>query len=214
MTPGQAEGLANGAAPGPCPEPSANGCVTSTDSVTVVSVTDADDSRPNPEPPAPDCVETAWRMHATLIDWTGRVDNKASFALAIESAVLLAVVGLAGEGRRLSAVDGWAAVWLWCGVLLLVGSVLSAAAAVRPALTARGATPDGPRDFIYFGHLKHWDPGALEEALREREILPILARQCVAMAQITWLKHRLLQTSLWAAVVGTALLALAALLNG
>ena len=36
-----------------------------------------------------DATDTAWRIHGALVDWTGKVDTKASFALTIESDVLM-----------------------------------------------------------------------------------------------------------------------------
>ncbi len=54
----------------------------------------------------------------------------------------------------------------------------------------------------------------MKAALVEKDLLPVLTRQIVAMSEVAWLKHRLLQASMTGAVVGTALVAIAGLLNG
>lgn len=42
-------------------------------------------------------LETAWRIHAGLGEWTSKVDAKASFALALESAGVATVIALSDE---------------------------------------------------------------------------------------------------------------------
>jgi hypothetical protein len=159
--------------------------------------------------------ETAWRIHAAVADWTGKVDTKASFALAIESAIMLALVELSGEGRRLSGLSGsWTLASFWAGVLVLTASLLCVAWVVRPRLRTGHLFQERHENFVYFGHLRYWDVDRLVEALRNDDVLPMLSRQLVRMSRIAWEKHRLLQLSMTGTVLGVALVASAAALNG
>jgi hypothetical protein len=162
-----------------------------------------------------DPVDLAWRIHAAQVDWTGKVDSKASFALAIESGLLLTILNLAGAGRRLSDIKGVVPNLLfWSGIGLLVLSLLCVAWVVRPRLRARELHVNGEKDFIYFGHAKQWDPEDLRKALAQRDVVAMLSRQIVRMAKIAWLKHRLLQLSMTGTTAGGALVALAAIVHG
>src|SRR3712207_62647 len=49
-----------------------------------------------------DPVDTAWRIHGAIADWTGKVDTKASFVLTIESALLVKP-----RVRRRDMADEW-----------------------------------------------------------------------------------------------------------
>lgn len=162
----------------------------------------------------PDPVETAWRVHSAQVDWTGKVDSKASFALAIQSAVIGGIIGLAGDDRRLANLEGfWPTSLFWAGILLLVLSLIAVSFVVRPRLRSRKVASEAPDNFIFFGHLRTWNAEALEKALLEKDVLPVLSRQIIAMSQVAWMKHRLLQVSMSGGVIGTALVALAAWLN-
>lgn len=159
--------------------------------------------------------DTAWRIHGALVDWTGKVDTKASFALAIETALMAGVVALTGDGRRLSHLDGfWTKAPFVLGVLALIAGLLSVAWVVRPRLRSKSVEVEAPSNFIFFGHAKHWEPAELAEALGTVDILPMLSRQIVAMSKIAWLKHRMLQHSMTLATIGSALVGVAAWLNG
>ena len=154
--------------------------------------------------------ETAWRIQAAVADLTAKADSKASFALAMQSTAL-AVVGLiAGSQRAAGDLDsGVTRLLLWCGVSIMVGGASCAAWAISPNLRKerRGAERDD--DFLYFGHVRHLEPAALEEILRDKDPLPPLSRQLVVMSEIAWTKHRRVQWSLILAVAGCAAIALA-----
>jgi hypothetical protein len=161
-------------------------------------------------------VETAWKIHAAVADWTGKVDSKASFVLAIETGVLAGIVQLAGGGHRLSSITGRLANgFFWVGVSLLVLGLLYAVGTVRPQLRG-GPTlmSEAPRNFLYFGHLQHWDASTLETEMSRLDTLPMLTRQLVNMSNIAYSKHRRLQRSINCLVVGTSFVGIAALLNG
>lgn len=159
--------------------------------------------------------ENAWKIHQALTEWTGKVDAKASFALAAESAILAGVVTLAGDGRRLSNLqDVPEQLLFWAGLTSLVLAVILVVAVVTPQLRKQRLAHEWPANYIYFGHLKHWDSDQLASHLRTDDILPVLARQLTAMSAIAWTKHRRLQVSLALATLGSALVGTAALITG
>ncbi|MGK5640670.1 Pycsar system effector family protein [Streptomyces sp. URMC 126] len=146
--------------------------------------------------------DTAWRLHSALSDWTGKADVKASFALTVQSAVLLVLGLTAGVGRGFGRTGGLATALLWAGVAALVAGLACAVLAVAPTLRADVPGPAEER-FVYFGHLRHWEPGALEYRLREADPLPALSRELVVMSRIAWRKHVYVRWSLVCAAVGT-----------
>jgi hypothetical protein len=155
-----------------------------------------------------DAVGTAWQLHASLSDWTGKIDSKASFALSLESAALAGVAALAGPGHRFGRLSGfWAVGGFWLGVVLLGVAAIIAVAVVVPR--GRGDREEGPPtrdDFIFYGHLRHWTPEELAAQLAEADVLAALSRQLVVSSKIAWTKHRRVQQSLILAVAGAALL--------
>ncbi|MEW2304452.1 Pycsar system effector family protein [Streptomyces sp. NPDC006655] len=154
--------------------------------------------------------ETAWRIQAAVADLTAKADSKASIALTMQS-TSLAVLGLLASSQR-SADDldsGASRLLLWCGVLLMVGGACCAAWAISPNLRKERRGPERDDDFLYFGHVRHLEPAALEEILRDKDPLPPLARQLVVMSEIAWIKHRRVQWSLMLAVAGCTAFALA-----
>ena len=160
-------------------------------------------------------IEQAWRIHGALADWTGKVDAKASFALAGESAVIATIIALSDAGRRLSDLSGWVEhVLYWAGLALLVAAATVVISVVTPQLRADKTAAEWPENFIFFGHLRHWDSVQLASALENNDVLPVLSRQLVAMSAIAWKKHRRLQLSLSLSVLGTAFVGVAALLTG
>lgn len=158
-----------------------------------------------------DAIESAWRVHAAIVDWTGKVDSKASFALAIESALLAGVVALAGDGRRLSDLSGACEKgFFWVGVACLIAAVMAAVFVVRPRLRQTSLKAEAPDNFIFFGHLRHWDAADLATELPKRDMLPVLTRQLVRMSEIAWEKHIAMQWSVLLAFIGSVLVGIAA----
>jgi hypothetical protein len=159
-----------------------------------------------------DVIDNAWKVHAAQVDWTGKVDAKASFAFGLESAAIVAVVALSAKGRIFGDLSDPAAAWLY-GIglaLILVGAVF-AVTAVIPRLKSDDVKRKAPDNYIYFGHAQHWEPEDLDVALRERDILPVISRQIVVMADIAWEKHRWVQLSMFAGCSGGVSTVLAAL---
>ena len=159
-----------------------------------------------------DAIDTAWRIHDANLDWTGKAETKASFALAIESALLAGVLALTSTGERLAHLAGnWVLFFFWLGLTLIGLSLLGAGVAVFPRLEKANARKLAAQsNFIYFGHVRLLEPGELEAKLRGSEMLPVLSRQLVTTANIAWRKHRSLQFS-FACVFPGAMCILAAI---
>lgn len=161
-----------------------------------------------------DPVESAWRIHLAGVDWTGKVDAKASFVLAAESAAALAVLNLSGSGRRLADLDGWPAVTAyWVGVAALVSALLFVVAVVRPQLRASAMGNEASQNFIFFGHARSWKSDEIESALSSRNLLPQISRQIVAISDIAWRKHIRLKWSINFALAAIVAFSAAAILN-
>lgn len=154
-----------------------------------------------------DGLEFAWRVHAALDSWTGKVDTKASIALAIESAVFGFVVTLSGKNGRLTSLNGSRLDWYRVGLGFLLFSILASLAVVLPQLNRWKSCRNWRGNMVYFGHLRHWDPKKLAKALvQDQPYEEQLARQLVAMSKIAWRKHSWLQWSLCSLVIGSACL--------
>lgn len=158
--------------------------------------------------------EFAWKVHTALDSWTGKVDTKASIALAIESAVFGFVVSLSKAGERFSSLKSTPKAWYDIGVVLLLGAIFWALLVVLPQLNRRQSRKNWRAGIIYFGHLRHWDPEDLERELKRAEAYESqLAAQLVAMSKIAWKKHARLQWSVLCFVLSAAALVLASLLR-
>ena len=68
-------------------------------------------------------LDTAWKIHAAVVDWTGKVDSKASFASAIESGLMVGIIAATRDDGPLAHRDTTWERWLfWLGVAVLGGS--------------------------------------------------------------------------------------------
>ncbi|MDO5878312.1 DUF5706 domain-containing protein (plasmid) [Paenarthrobacter sp. SD-1] len=159
-------------------------------------------------------IDTAWRIHQAQSDWTSKVDAKAAFAFAIESAAIATVVGLTAKDRLFSNLDQWWLVLLFVlGLILLLAAAGLAALVVIPRLRKDAAAKEARDNFIYFGHARLWNAAQLEDALRSQDILPQLSRQIINMAEIAWVKHIRVQWSFGLAIAGGVLLVACGLLG-
>jgi pycsar effector protein len=145
----------------------------------------------------------AWKLHAMLQDWIAKVDTKASIVMTLETALLSGLIVFSG-----SNIANYPLVWKLlqhCGLVLLFASILIAGAVVFPRLRRRDSAKSWQRGFIYFGHLRNWEPEALAEALKRMESsssLRMLSDQLVTMSRIAWNKQILVQCSLLVALTG------------
>ncbi|WP_278044862.1 Pycsar system effector family protein [Pseudonocardia sediminis] len=108
---------------------------------------------------------------------------------------------------------GWELGLFWVGTALLLTAVLFVITVVAPRLRSTKVASEWERNYIYFGHLMHWDPKDLQKVLVEEDPVPVVTRNIVVMSKIAWQKHRRLQISMWLATFGTALVGLAAVMN-
>lgn len=161
-----------------------------------------------PPPVDGPAVETAWRIHDKIAGATGAVDSKAAFLFTVQSAALVVIVTLSDGTRTLSrATSAWESCLLLTGTLLLLVAALLSATIVVPRLRIRAvrrSEDEWKTHFVYFGHLRHWDPRALESALRDRPVLPVLSDQLVHMSRIAWRKHIVAVISLVVTLAGLA----------
>lgn len=164
------------------------------------------------KPPEHQGDDFAWKVHEALDSWTGKVDTKASIAVAIEAAIAGFVITLSTNGGPLSGLRGYRADFDYCGLVLLAASVVASLAVVMPQLSRLKARRTWRSNMIYFGHLRRWDPDTLAEALSsEIPTTTQLARQLVEMSKIAWRKHAWLQWSLVFLLMAFVLLAIAGL---
>ncbi|WP_218652411.1 Pycsar system effector family protein [Paenarthrobacter nitroguajacolicus] len=160
-----------------------------------------------------EALETTWKIHAALVDWTGKVDAKAAFAVALESAGITTIVALSAEGRLFGTLQGCLQQFTY--YLAIAALVVAAGCAmwvVMPRLRMRHVGKEWPENFIYFGHLRCWEPSALREKIKATDLLPVLTKQLVGMSRIAWTKHLLVKLSLICASVGGASMLACALL--
>ncbi|MEU3418626.1 Pycsar system effector family protein [Streptomyces murinus] len=146
--------------------------------------------------------ETAWKVHDAVMDWTGKVDAKAAFALTLESAILAGVAAVAASDHRFARQGGAVGVLLWLGVALLVAGTALAVLVVTPRVRSKHVAAEASTNFVFFGHLQHWTPQDLEQALESQDPLPMLSRQLVVTSKIAWRKHVYVKWSFRLAAVG------------
>ncbi|MGO0578200.1 Pycsar system effector family protein [Ornithinimicrobium panacihumi] len=145
------------------------------------------------------------------MEWISKVDSKASFALAIESAALLFVADASRDGA-LSEVSGAGGASLyWLGVAALIAGVIFAVAVVTPRMRSTLSVDEiREKHIIHFGHVRHWTADELTAALNDTELLPVISDQIVILAKIAWDKHVRVEWSLGLGLLGGAFVALAA----
>ncbi|MFF9922850.1 Pycsar system effector family protein [Streptomyces globisporus] len=129
---------------------------------------------------SPEAIETAWRIHGAIGEWTARVDAKASFALTLESAATAGIIALSADDQMFSDLYGWGVrAPLWLGTMLILAGGIFATLVVVPRLRAsRDLETEAPSHFIYFGHLRHREPAELATALQQTDVLPVLSSCC------------------------------------
>jgi hypothetical protein len=142
-----------------------------------------------------------WRIHDAQMDWTGKVDAKAAFALTIQTALLAGVVSLLDEMDTCLEY-----VLIGLSMALVAAGAVFAGLVVAPRLRSKDVPQEVASNFIYFGHARAWKPDALVASLRQVDLAEQIARQVIVMAEIAWIKHRRVATSIWLSVAGGAFL--------
>lgn len=158
----------------------------------------------------PMAVTTAWRIHASLAEWTGRADTKASTALSVELAVLAGGMALISSGRG-AGPDGTvlSAVLMASGMVLVLLGVFLAVAALLPRSWKKPGDPAEAENFVYFGTLRRMPSEQVVTMLRDTDVLEVLSGQLVTMSHITWRKLVLVKYSLMVACSGLGLISVA-----
>lgn len=148
-------------------------------------------------------LETAWKIHAAIVDWTGKVDAKAAFAFALESAGIGLVINLTAKDRIFATLSGPLQNFTYyAGGLALVLAAACAMWVVIPRLRMWHVAKEWPENFIYFGHVQFWEADNLAGKIRDTELLPILTKQMIGMSKIAWRKHLLVKISMLLASIG------------
>jgi hypothetical protein len=147
----------------------------------------------------------AWRIHQSLQDWTTKVDTKASIVMALETGLSSIILTFSGSVRFPNHPNG---ALLWAhhgGLVLLFVSIALAGAVVFPQIRHRASARSWQENYVYFGHIRHWQPTELAVELlsgRESRHLHALSTQLVTMSRVVWRKHVALQCSMLCALLG------------
>lgn len=158
-------------------------------------------------------VEFAWRIHTSIRDWTALADVKASIMLPLESAIFAFVITQSSHSRIFGRLNRWGLIAYWCGIVLILMAILSAAATIVPRLDRRKIKKAWRENFIYFGHLRHWDPQQLADRLLQLRTVDLdaISTNLITMSRVAWRKHEFLQASI-ALLIGAILLLVIAVL--
>lgn len=156
---------------------------------------------PQPRQSAVDGLDNAWRLHDAQMEWTGKVDAKAAFALTVQAALLGAAVVLLDDMK-----SGLEYTLLGVSAVLVLAGTVFAAAVVAPQLRGKELAKEAKSNFIFFGHARLWKPKHLARKLKRSDLTDQLARQVVVMADIAWKKHRRVTWSIWLGLAGGAFL--------
>jgi len=155
----------------------------------------------------------AWRIHVAQEAWTAKVDAKAAIVLALEVAVLAAIIGASAAGAAFATLSTVGIIAVRSAGTLLTLAIIFAAASIFPLLgSPLEHVKEHRTNFIYFGHLRHWDSTReLSDQLEHvdnKDQLDQLARQLHRMSVGNWRKHRALQASISAGVVATVIVSI------
>ncbi|MGH3864897.1 MAG: Pycsar system effector family protein [Pseudonocardiaceae bacterium] len=138
-------------------------------------------------------------------DWTAKVDTKASIVMALETGLSSIILAFSDSVRFPNHPDG-ALFWAHrSGLVLLFVSIVLAGAVVFPQIRHRSSARSWQDNYLYFGHIRHWQPTELAAELlsgRTRRHLHALSTQLVVMSRVVWRKHVALQCSMLCALLG------------
>jgi hypothetical protein len=169
----------------------------------------SDSGRQEPEPEKEPFEAYAWRVNQALHDWTSKVDAKASVILTLETAILSMIVVFVRTGKRLDQLTPLESWTFKGGVVMLVCAIILAGSAVFPQLNRRDAQRNWRSNYVYFGHLRRWEPLGLIQALEggtPEKKKEVISTQLIALSKIIWRKHSFLQCSMILVAAGNAVI--------
>ncbi|GAB2580263.1 Pycsar system effector family protein [Kribbella endophytica] len=159
-------------------------------------------------------------MYDSAANAIERADDKAGFAVTVETALTAVVLALVSESGSSPLA---ARVLLGLSLVALAVSIVAAMLVVVPRLHTPGKDLV-PGEFLYFGavrlrsieqlrrHVAHW--GWRVEDRQVAEPWAAVSHQAKVLAEIAWVKHRMFQVSVLAFSVGGFLAAAGWLLGG
>ncbi len=156
-----------------------------------------------------------WNQQRYLLENIKLADTKAGFVLTISAAVLSASLSpggrLAFHFSKLESVRGYVAtVFFVAGIAMLISSTLFSAWSIKPRL--RSHVKPSPASWVNVA--KYVSPESFRDVnrgLTEQHAADLLCDQVYWMARICVQKHKLISTSIWMALAGGLLVALAIL---
>jgi len=126
--------------------------------------------------------------------------------LSLETAVLVILLAAEAPHRLLDQLTGWRSVFAGLGIGVYIMAMVLAAVAVIPLMgSTKKHRAEYDRNAIYFGHLRHWRHGDLNQWLSrmsQEDELAQLSRQLIELSRRNWHKHRSLQLSMLTALFG------------
>lgn len=138
-----------------------------------------------------------------------KADTKAGFVATLNTAVLAGVFTLTHLDRLATA----ARVFVTIGALLLVIALIFAVAVVLPILRARKSKHTSG-NVLYFGTVRNHTAAGLLARIASEDTAHAVCAQAVVLSRLSWLKHRLLQVSMWATIAGSNLIGWTLLIAG
>ncbi|TWD81647.1 hypothetical protein FB561_2767 [Kribbella amoyensis] len=157
-------------------------------------------------------------MHDSAAGAIERADNKAGFAVPVESALTAVVLALVSQsgGSPIGA-----RVLLGLSLVALAVAIVAAMLVVVPRLHAPGKDLV-PGEFLYFGAVRLRSIGELgrhfftfpSEGPQVAQPWEAVSHQAKVLSEIAWAKHRLVRVSFLAVSLGGFLAAAAWLLGG
>ena len=150
--------------------------------------------------------DLAWRIHDNAKDWIAQVDIKATAALAIEAVLLGFAITLSSVSAQGALLTTLSNCLLGLSILLLATSVLLSVLVIIPRIKPEKSSTRFT-NYLYFGHLRHWERPALTQLFQEGASLDEdqLSGQIILLSKISWRKHVLLKWSLGLLIGGLVL---------
>lgn len=144
-------------------------------------------------------VEFGWKIHSAITDWIAKVDTKASIMLSLGGVALGFFITLYANHIFVIGLYGWRAFFRNIGVALFCIGIILAASVVTPHLRKRNSKKEWAKNYIYFGHLRHWKPEDLKNKLiniSTDDAATVLSEQLVSISKVAWFKHNLLRAAM------------------